>query len=125
MPAGLAWSGSRNRHTDAGTLVERGDRLKGHVAGWPDRPFVGLLEQEGAHATSDRSLVGEDAADVAALFDLAVQTFYRLTERSVVRWAGGRLEGASRSGSLPSIRAASLGVSPAAGRRHGQRRRPA
>ena len=78
MPAGLAWSGGQDRQADAGTLAERRDRLKGHVAGPLDRPLVVLLEQEGADETGDRRLVGEDADDVGAPLDLAVQTLERV-----------------------------------------------
>ena len=78
MPAGPGWSGGQYRQADIGTLAERGDRLKGHVSGPLDRPFVVLLQQECADQAGDRSLVGEDADDVGAPFDLTVQAFERV-----------------------------------------------
>ena len=78
MPAGPVWSGGQDWQADGGTLAERGDGLKGHVAGPLDRPLVGLLEQEGADEAGDRRLVGEDADDVGAPLDLAVQALERV-----------------------------------------------
>ena len=38
-----------------------------------DRPFVVLLEQDGADEAADGGLVGEDADDIGATFDFAVE----------------------------------------------------
>ena len=58
-----AWSAGHVGRADGGIIAGLGDGLEGHVARSLDRPFVVLLEQEGADEPSDGGLVGEDADD--------------------------------------------------------------
>ena len=68
-----------------------------HVAGALHGPFVVLLEKDGADQTGDGFLVGQDADDVGATLDLAVEPFQRVGAvdlRPVVpRFREGRLLG--------------------------------
>ena len=53
-------------------------RFQGHVASTLDRPFVVLLEQDRPDQTDDGVLVGEDADDIGAPLDLAVEALDRV-----------------------------------------------
>src|SRR5271156_608906 len=91
-------------------------QLEALVAGPLDRPFIVLLEQDGADQADNGLLIGEDADDLGAALDLAVQPFQRIGRVDlgpvVPRFREGRLLGklikASTSVSASSIRAASL-----------------
>ena len=63
---------------DEGIIAQRGDGFQRHVAGALDGPFVVLFEQEGADEADDGVLVGEDADDVGAPLDLAVEALDRV-----------------------------------------------
>ena len=56
-------------------LAQWSDGFQGHVAGALHRPFIVLLEQDGADQAGDGVLVGEDADDVGAALDLAIEAF--------------------------------------------------
>ena len=57
--------------------ADGGQRFQRQVAPL-DGPLVGLLEQQGSDETIDRPLVREDADDLSAALDLAVQAFERV-----------------------------------------------
>ena len=67
-------SGRQGGQADGGIIAERRDGFQRHVAGALNGPLVILLEQQGADQSGNGGLVGEDADDVAAAFDLVVQT---------------------------------------------------
>ena len=66
------------RQADDGIIGDGGDGLKGHIAGALDGPLVVLLEEDGADEAGDGGLVGEDADDLGAALDLAVEPFERV-----------------------------------------------
>jgi hypothetical protein len=57
---------------------QRRDRFQGHVSAALNRPFVILFEQQGADEALDGVFVGEDAHDVGAPLDFAIETFERI-----------------------------------------------
>ena len=63
------------REHDDGVVAQWGHGFKGHVACPLDGPFVALFHEDGADEAGDRGLVGEDANDVGAALDLAVEAF--------------------------------------------------
>ena len=63
------------REHDGRIIADRCHGFKGHVAGAPDSPFVTLLHEDGADEPGNGGLVGEDADDVGAPLDLAVEAF--------------------------------------------------
>jgi hypothetical protein len=67
---GLAgWSVCHGRQADDGTIAQRRDGFQRHVARPLHRPFVVLLEQDGADQTGDGVLVGKDADDLGTALD--------------------------------------------------------
>jgi hypothetical protein len=66
------------READSGIIAQGGDRFQGHVAGPLDCPFVVLLEQDRPDQPDDGVLVGEDADDIGAALDLAVEALDRI-----------------------------------------------
>ena len=56
-------------------IAHRGDCFQCHVSRPLDCPFVVLLQEQCADEADDGCFVGEDADDVAAAFDLAVEAF--------------------------------------------------
>jgi len=56
-------------------IAERGDGFQCHIAGALDGPFVVLLQQNGSHQAEDGLFIGEDADDIGASFDLAIEAF--------------------------------------------------
>ena len=54
------------------------DALKGHVAASLDRPFIILFQQDGADEACNRFFIGEDADDVGAPLDLAIEALDRI-----------------------------------------------
>ena len=105
-----------------GSSGDRGDGLNGHVAGALDGPLVVLLEEDGADEAGDGGFVREDADDLGAPLDLAVQSLERVGRmqlRPVL--LRGRSCRRGHPASASSIRAASfgtLGRSWSATRRH-------
>ena len=73
-----------------------------------DRPFIVLLEQDGADQAGDGVLIGEDADNFGAALDLTVQPFQRIGRVDLGPVVFGKLIKASTSVSASSIRAASL-----------------
>ena len=77
-------------------MAERGDGFQTHVASTLDSPFVVLFEEQGADQARHCVFVGEDADNLAAALDLAVEAFESrlftaagLVECSLARcWAG-------------------------------------
>jgi len=70
-----AMSGSSyRRQLDGGIIPKRSDIIQARVAGALDGPFVVLFEEQGADEANGGSLVGEDADDVLASLDLAIET---------------------------------------------------
>lgn len=63
---------------DERIIAHRGDGLKCHVAGSLDSPLVVLFEQQRADETNDGIVVGEDADDLCAALNLAVEAFDRI-----------------------------------------------
>jgi hypothetical protein len=118
------WPGGSVRHRwQAGDeiIADGGDGLKGHGAGALDSPLVVLLEEDGADEAGDGGLVREDADDLGAALDLAVQALARIGRVQLRPVLPGKVMQASTSGSASSIRAASfgtLGRSRSATRRH-------
>jgi hypothetical protein len=53
---------------------QRRDRFQGHVSAALNRPFVILFEQQGADEALDGVFVGEDAHDVGAPLDFAIES---------------------------------------------------
>ncbi len=80
--AGPVSSGCRDGgQLDEGIVAQRCDGFQGHVARALDGPFVVLLEQDGTDEPDDSGLVGEDADDLGAALDLAVEPFQRIGNR--------------------------------------------
>jgi hypothetical protein len=71
-------------------LAERRDGFQGHVSGTLDRPFVVLLEQQGADEADEGGLVGEDADDFAVPLDFAVEAFERVCAVDLDPVLGGK-----------------------------------
>jgi hypothetical protein len=67
-----------------------GDGLKDHAAGSLNGPFVVLFEKECAHETDDGVVVWEDANDVGAAVDLAVETLDGICRTAWSNAAWGR-----------------------------------
>ena len=78
MAGWTAVSGCDGWQTDGGIIAQRRDGFQAHVACALHGPFIILFEQQGADETNDGSLVGEDADNVAATLDLAVEAFERV-----------------------------------------------
>ena len=78
----MAGMGGTDQRATAGRLM-RGSSLiwlmvSRHVAGSLDSPFVVLFEQNGADEAGDGVVVGEDADDLGASLDFAVEAVDRL-----------------------------------------------
>ena len=74
-------SGSHGGQLDEGIVAQRGDRFQRHVAGALDCPFVVLFEEDSADEPDDGLVVGEDADDLGAALDLAVDALDRVCNR--------------------------------------------
>ena len=87
----------------------RGDRLLGEVAA-ADEPFVVLFDQQRAGEADQRGVVGEDADDVGAAADLAVDALERVGRAQLASSArAGSRRNASRSSSASSSSCATFG----------------
>ena len=71
-------AGCHGGQADEGIIAQGCDGFQGHVAGALDGPLVVLLEQDGADEADDGGLVGEDADDLGAALDLAVEALERV-----------------------------------------------
>ena len=79
--SGRVWpvlSGGHGGQLDDGIVAQRRDGFQRHVAGALHRPFIVLLQQDGTDEPGDGGLVGEDADDLGAALDLAVERFERI-----------------------------------------------
>ena len=82
-----AVSGCHGWQADDGIIAQGRDGFQGHVAGALDGPFIVLLEQDGADEADDGGLVGEDADDLGAALDLAVEALERVGASAAWRGA--------------------------------------
>lgn len=71
-------SGCQGWQADGGIIAQRCDGFQADVACALDRPFVVLLQQEGADQAEHCLFVGEYPDDIAAALDLAVEAFERI-----------------------------------------------
>jgi hypothetical protein len=71
-------SSCRSGQCEDWILAQRSDGFQGHLAGALHRPFNVLLEQDGADQAGDGVRVGEDADDIGAVLDLAIEAFQRI-----------------------------------------------
>jgi len=76
--APAARSGEQGWQPDSDTIAERGDGFQCHGAGALHCPFIVLVQQQGADQLSDGVFVGEDADNIAAALDLAIESFDRI-----------------------------------------------
>jgi hypothetical protein len=121
----LTWSGLPSGTQSLIVVVEDPDAPSGVFHHWAafsmpagslHRPFIVLLEEDRTDKAGDGVLVGEDADDLGAALDLAVEPLQRIGGmdlRPVIpRFREGRLLGklmkARTSASASSIRAASF-----------------
>jgi len=72
------WSGGHGWQADDGIIADRRDAFQCDVASALDGPFVVLFEQDRADEPGDGGLVGEDADDLGAALDLAVEALERV-----------------------------------------------
>src|SRR4051812_7180655 len=72
------WSAGDCRKADSGIIAQRRDRFQRHIAGALDCPFIILLEQDRTDEANDCVLVGEDADDIGAPLDLAIEALDRI-----------------------------------------------
>ena len=78
-------SGCHGRQPDDGIIADGRDGFQRHVTRTLDRPFVVLFEQDGTDETPDGGLVGEDADDLGAPLDLAVEALDRVAAVDLAR----------------------------------------
>jgi len=71
----------------ASLLEERGERVEAQVAA-PDEPFVVLLDHDHRRQPDERAVVREDADDVGAAADLAVEPVKRVRGTELARVVG-------------------------------------
>src|SRR6516164_2861203 len=85
---GPGWSDDYSGQSDDRLIAQGCHGFQGHVAGALDRPFVILLKQDPSDQTSDCVVIGEDADDLGAAFDFAVETHNRTGKgrQNVARW---------------------------------------
>ena len=72
-----ACSGCHDGQADDGIAQWR-DGFQAHVAGTLDGPFIVLFQQQRADQAGYGGFVGEDADDLAASLDLAIESFERV-----------------------------------------------
>ncbi len=72
---GAVWSGGHGGQLDDGIIAQSGERLQRHEAAALHGPFVVLLQEDSADEAFDGVFVGEDADDLGAALDLAVEAF--------------------------------------------------
>jgi len=71
-------SAAHGGQLDEGIVAQRCDGFQGPVAGALYRPLIVLLQQDGTDEPNDGLVVGEDADDLGATLDLAVDTLDRI-----------------------------------------------
>jgi hypothetical protein len=70
------WAAVSARHSgqaDVASVADGADVFQGHVAAALGGPFVGLLDEYGAGDANEDGPVGQDADDVGAALDLAIE----------------------------------------------------
>ena len=80
-PAGPGWSDGHGGKSEDKIIAQGGHGFQGHVAGALDSPFVVLLQKDGSDQADDGGVVGKDADDVGAAFDLTVEPFEAVCNR--------------------------------------------
>jgi hypothetical protein len=70
----------RGGQLDEWIIAQRSDGFQCHIARPIDRPFIVLLEQDGADQTGNGVVIGEDADDFGAALDLTVESSSGLVE---------------------------------------------
>src|ERR1700761_8669120 len=68
-------SGCDQGQADAEIMAERGDGFQCHVACTLNGPFIVLFEEQCSDQPDNGRFIWEDADDLAAAFDLAVEAF--------------------------------------------------
>ena len=68
-------SGCDERQADTEIMAQRCDGFQAHVAGSLDRPLIVLFKQQCADEADDGGFIGEDADNLAAALDLAIEPF--------------------------------------------------
>jgi hypothetical protein len=71
-------SGRHGGQPDDGIIADGRDGFQCHVTSTLDRPLVVLLEQDGVDEALDDGHVGEDADDLGAPLDLAIEALDRI-----------------------------------------------
>ena len=82
-------SGRHGRQADESIVADGGHRFQRHVACALDGPFIVLFEQDGADEAGDGGLVREDADDLGAPLDLAVEALQRVGAVQLGTMLGG------------------------------------
>jgi hypothetical protein len=103
-------SGGHGWQLDDRIMAQGRDGFQAHVPSALDRPFIILFEQERADEPRDGLLVREDADDIGAPLDLAVETLDRIDGVDFRTGSFGKLMKASTSALAASMSAASLGT---------------
>ena len=80
-------SGGHGGQPDGVTMPERRERLQAHVAP-ADRPFVVLLQQQGADQADDRGLVGKMPSTLVRRLISPFSRSKGLVELILVQWSG-------------------------------------
>jgi hypothetical protein len=77
-PAGPGRSSCHCGQLDDWIIAQRRNRFQAHVASALNGPFIFLFEQQRADGPRYRAFVGEDADDIGAALELAVEAFQRI-----------------------------------------------
>ena len=83
-------SGCDERQADTEIMAQRCDGFQAHVAGSLDRPLIVLFKQQCADEADDGGFIGEDADNLAAALDLAIESFEWVGAVYLVRCCGGK-----------------------------------
>ena len=59
-------------------MAQWSNGFQGHISGTLNGPFIVLFQQKCADQSEDRGLVGEDADNFAAPFDLTIEPLERI-----------------------------------------------
>ena len=76
-------SGGHGGQLDKGIVAQRCDGFQGHVAGPLHGPLIVLFEEDGTDEPDDGLVIGEDADDLGAALDLAVDVLDPVGNRSL------------------------------------------
>ena len=86
-----ALSGCQFWQADKGSIAQGRDCFQCHVSGALRCPFIILFQEQRADEPHDGLVVGEDANDIGAALDLAIEAF---------EWVGGVDFGPVRGGEV-------------------------